>query len=148
LYYFIDGKNSNVSVNFAANPPNLANPLLFESDCRLRALFHLCSFAFRTNFKEIQSRMERKAPRLIIGVPLFFSFDFTLSHRLSTFRLWHVFCLVSQINSNFFSGDSKTFFNSKECVETPRNVHVFNIIIGASYLFVDTFVCLAQIRNR
>jgi hypothetical protein len=27
-------------------------------------------------------------------------------------------------------------------------VHVFNIIIGASYLFVDTFVTIAQIRNR
>jgi hypothetical protein len=102
FYYFIDGKNSNFPENFAAHPPNLANPLLFEGYCRLRSLFHICTFAFRTNFKEIQSHMERKATRLIIGVPLFFSFDFTLSHCLSTCRLWYAFCLVSQIYSNFF----------------------------------------------
>ena len=69
-------------------------------------------------------------------------------NRLSAFCLWHVLCLVSQFRFNFCSGDKKTFFNSNECAETPRNVHVWNIIIGASYLFVDTFVCIAQIRNR
>ena len=41
---------------------------------------------------------------------------------------------------NQSSGNGKTLFNDSECAEKPRNIHVYTIIIGASYLLVNPFI--------
>ena len=64
-------------------------------------------------------------------------------HRLRCVILLDVLRMVSTLSIDVVSGDGKTYFNDQDCAYIPRNVHIYNILFGASYLLVD---CVSQLQ--